>query len=220
MGIQVHALEPMPATPELIQKGITWQSSEGENNLYPIELDLAIFSQRNYTGVLNLFFSESDQATKWHRILTRVCGSYDIDDYYTRTRDQAEQGFNFELGAGETVTFTAMQKRLRREVYVRVISKVGLSTEQVEALRLDIQKHTICVHYGVRRLLDFFEDKQKLYLCLEWPEADKLDSLPDEKRLQKEKVMNERIMTRISIQEYVLQGKYLTLKNNVIEKQV
>jgi hypothetical protein len=129
MGIRVHALEPMPATPELIQKGITWQNPEGENNLYPIELDLAIFSQRNYTGVLNLFFSESDQATKWHRILTRVCGSYEINDYYTGAEKVYEHGFNFELGAGETVTFPAMQKRLRREVYVRVISKVGLSTE-------------------------------------------------------------------------------------------
>ena len=66
MGIEVRALEPIPQTAELIQQGITWQNYEGgDNKLYPIELDLAIFSQRNYTGKLNLFFVEQDQASKW-----------------------------------------------------------------------------------------------------------------------------------------------------------
>lgn len=54
---------------------------------------------------------------------------------------------------------TAIQKHLNREVYVRIISKVGKSTEEIELMRLDIQKHTLSTHFGVRRLLDYFEDK-------------------------------------------------------------
>lgn len=132
---------------------------ETDNKLYPIELDLAIFSQRNYSGMLNLFFSEADQATKWVNALLSVCGSHDIEDHYVLTRKSADLSFRQELAEDETITLTAMQKRLNREVYVRVISKAGKTTEGIENMRLDIQKHTLSTHYGVRRLLDYFEDK-------------------------------------------------------------
>ena len=69
----------------------------------------------------------------------------------------------------------------------------------------------------MRRLLDFFESKNHLYLCLEWEEAE----------LQRAQKKNNQTITitddkleRISLKNYVLSGKYLQLAVPYIESKV
>ena len=50
---------------------------------------------------------------------------------------------------------------------IKQICKKQKSVVEIEALRIQIEMYKISVHPYVVRLLDYFEDKEYIYLCLE-----------------------------------------------------
>ena len=47
------------------------------------------------------------------------------------------------------------------------MTKKDLASDKVEELRIEIEMHKLSVHPYVVRLLDHFENKEYIYLCLE-----------------------------------------------------
>jgi serine/threonine protein kinase len=58
-------------------------------------------------------------------------------------------------------------KQSKREVAIKIISKLGMRTAEVERNRDIISMYHIAEHHNVVRLEDYFEDRERFYLCLE-----------------------------------------------------
>jgi serine/threonine protein kinase len=55
------------------------------------------------------------------------------------------------------------------------MSKKCKTIVEIEALRIQIEMYKVSVHPYVVRLLDYFEDKEYIYLCLEKYQGTTLD---------------------------------------------
>ena len=63
--------------------------------------------------------------------------------------------------------FKGVHKVSKHEVDVKAISKKDMTPEDIEKLREEIAIYKLVVHHGVVRLLDYFEHRDCLFLCLE-----------------------------------------------------
>ena len=76
---------------------------------------------------------------------------------------------NVLIGKGQSGSqiYTALQKSSKKKVAVKEILKKGKTVAQIEDIRDMISMYQLAQHHNVVRLEDYFESKDKFYLCLE-----------------------------------------------------
>lgn len=166
-------------------------STQEPSQLYPIELLLRGGTSKKS---LMIYFDLQDQYQRWLRKLENATNSHKISDYYAQNQGNSKY-FVFENSAamrdgqlvhknkhndqkeiddiewpdlqGKTVIFEAVHRTSNQPVDVKMISKQGISLNEIEALREEILLLRMCTHQGVVKIFDFFESDDYLYLCLE-----------------------------------------------------
>ena len=79
------------------------------------------------------------------------------------------QHHNIIIGHGKSgsLIFTAKQKSSMKVVAIKEISKKGKTIDQIDDIRDKITMYKLAQHHNVVKLEDYFEQKDKIYMCLE-----------------------------------------------------
>ena len=88
-----------------------------------------------------------------------------IKDYLNNEDEKFQNILN--RGENGSVIVEGIHKSSQRQVAIKIIKKCRLSLSEVENIRDTIHMYQVAQHYYVVRLEDYFETRDKFYICLE-----------------------------------------------------
>ena len=121
--------------------------------LYPFKLIFPPNKARSY------YFSDRSEKERWMTAIKQVIGYSNVFDFYE---------IKETLGKGKFgLVKSAIHKKSRKPVAVKVMSKKEMSVQDVELQRREIEILKMCQHPHIIRLLDIFENQDYIYIIME-----------------------------------------------------
>ena len=121
--------------------------------LYPFKLIFPPNKARSY------YFSDRAEKERWMTAIKKVIGYSNVFDFYE---------IKETLGKGKFgLVKSAIHKKSRKAVAVKVMSKKEMSVQDVELQRREIEILKMCQHPHIIRLLDIFENQDYIYIIME-----------------------------------------------------
>ena len=121
--------------------------------LYPFKLIFPPNKSRSY------YFTERSEKERWMLAIKKVIGYSNVFDFYE---------IKETLGKGKFgLVKSAIHKKTRKTVAVKVMSKKSMSVQDVELQRREIEILKMCQHPHIIRLLDIFENQDYIYIIME-----------------------------------------------------
>lgn len=121
--------------------------------LYPFKLIFPPNKARSY------YFSDRAEKERWMDAIKKVIGYSNVFDFYE---------IKETLGKGKFgLVKSAIHKKTRKTVAVKVMSKKSMSVQDVELQRREIEILKMCQHPHIIRLLDIFENQDYIYIIME-----------------------------------------------------
>ena len=121
--------------------------------LYPFKLIFPPNKARSY------YFTDRDEKDRWVAAIKQVIGFSSVFDFYE---------IKHTLGKGKFgLVKSAIHKKTRKNVAIKVMSKKEMSVTDVELQRREIEILKMCQHPHIIRLLDIFENQDYIYIVME-----------------------------------------------------
>ena len=69
--------------------------------------------------------------------------------------------------SGNSIIVQGFHKKSKKQVAIKIISKKNMKMQEIDNTRDQIKMYQITEHHNTVKLEDYFESKERFYLCLE-----------------------------------------------------
>jgi tRNA A-37 threonylcarbamoyl transferase component Bud32 len=145
------------------------------------------FSLTNYKKKENIFYTKTqEEAKNWVKSIKLTLNQRNIKETYT---------FCNLLGTGGFASVYLAEKTNKDKVAIKIFNKKDSDENSIELVKSEIEILRCCRHQNILTYIDFFEDRDNIYLVSELMESGDLTNI-----LHNESLMEENDIKRIMLQ--------------------